>query len=180
MLQPDQPNQVQSNVHEVGQKIRDVAQSEQVRQATDKLKSRWLSLNARNKVIVICIGILGLLLFWRLLFGSSSNQITAESLQSVFDTNANAASKKYDDQILVITGKVKEVAFHDCTGENGIGETWVTLHTGSENHLFCIFRGRNEKVLTQLSPGSGAKIEGNCCKNRRLSGPVVIYPCVLK
>lgn len=110
MSQPDWQNQVQSKAREAGQKVRDFAQSEQVKQTTDKLKTRWLSLSGRNKAIVVCLVVLCLTLLWRAI-GGGGPSYTPDTLLSLVEQDSNAAKDRLESTWITVTGNVQDAEY---------------------------------------------------------------------
>ena len=110
MSQPEWQSQVQNKAREAGQKVRDFAQSEQVKQTTDKLKTRWLGLSGRNKIIVVCVGLLCLYLVWHMIGGGGSSY-TVDALASVVTKDSKAAKKQLEATWITVTGSVDRAAY---------------------------------------------------------------------
>ncbi len=101
MSQPDRQDQGQSKVSGVGQ---------QVKQATDKLKTQWLNLSGRNKIIAVCVGVLCLFLLWRLVGGGGSSY-TPDTLRSLVQKDLNGTKKQLEETWITVTGKVDKAAY---------------------------------------------------------------------
>lgn len=82
-------------------------------------------------------------------------KITATELQKAFEDNETAATEKYVNSIIEVTGSVESVG----TGQNNA--TNVSLKTGNDLSLIiCTFP--SEVNSLNISPGSPATVRGEC------------------
>lgn len=88
--------------------------------------------------------------------------ISAEALGQEYDTNAKATHKKYDGQLLEVTGKVKQAI-------QTVGTPFISLE-GSKKALYSIqCETKDKQPWARFSPGQKVKITG--AYNAGVAGP---------
>ncbi len=80
--------------------------------------------------------------------------ITATALQSEFEENENAASEKYINKILEVTGTISSVTQADSSNIN------ISLKTGSDiSSVICTFASTD---MSKFKTGDEVTIRGEC------------------
>ena len=87
--------------------------------------------------------------------------LTASELIAAFDSDTAAASKKYLDQIIEVTGTVRSI---DTSGTIVLGEP------GTEASVSCGIDRRHMKDFSLVQTGSRAVLQGVCAGYEKASG----------
>ena len=82
--------------------------------------------------------------------------LTADELVTAFTINEDAATKKFSNQVIRVSGKVSEINFNQ--GEGSVILTSPDPMTG----ITCSFYTDETENLKKLTPGSDVTIKGKC------------------
>jgi hypothetical protein len=88
---------------------------------------------------------------------SADYTFTAASLVADFNKDENTATKKYQEKVIAVTGKVTDIKI-DVTGQ-----ATVFLDSGDPlSGITCSFYDEEAKSLRGLQKGATVTIKGNC------------------
>lgn len=101
-------------------------------------------------------------------------EVTAVKLAAEYDNNTVAADGKYENQIVRITGTVKDI------GKDMLDTSYIILDGKNSGFvdIQCMFREENEPALSRLSKGQQVTVEGQVAGETILN--VIVRYCELK
>lgn len=123
-------------------------------------KNRFIKASVLVLILIIIISAAtGLYLFYKkhpdITKTKPDFKITATELQKEFDTDEHAASQKFSNKVLEVTGIISSI---NASAGNNIN---ITLKTGNDmSSVICTLPSNPE--ISALKPGDSATIRGEC------------------